>query len=408
MTSSSNPTSHPGLTQGKLLFMAFAAGLSVANLYYNQPLLNEIRQTFHGSFSAAGMVPMLTQIGYAVGMLFLVPLGDMVERKKLILLFTVLAALCCTVLAVAPSLELVVGTSLFLGLSTMTPQLLVPFAAHLAAPEKRGRVIGTMVSGILLGILLARTLSGFVGSAFGWRAMFGLAALMLSALTLLLWWLLPSTATHARSYEGPYLGLLHSVWQIFRNQPILREVCLFGAMYFGAFSAFWVNLIFLLSKPYFHLGAQSAQVVGLYGLLGAIAALSGPLFGVWMDKADARKITGWMLLLTMFSFGVFALSSHSLWGLAVGVILMDIGVQCGHVANQSRIFKLLPQAQSRLQTAYMFFYFVGGATGSYLGSWAWSQFGWPGVCSVAVGLLGIALMHFCLMRPKRLIAMKTP
>jgi len=375
--------------------MSFAAGVSVANLYYNQPLLNQIRLYFHGSFGEIGAIPMLTQIGYALGMFFLVPLGDMLDRKKLILFFTFLGAICCAIIATANTLSLVMGMSLLLGISTMTPQLLVPFAAHLALPEKKGKVIGTMVSGILLGILLARTVSGFIGSLYGWREMFMLASGILVALTLLLWQVLPESPKHMRSYQGHYLGLLQSVLQIVKEQPVLREVCLIGAMYFAAFSAFWVNLVFLLSKSYFHLGVAPAQAVGLFALLGAIAAFSGPLFGTWMDRTDARKVTGFMLLLTLLSFFIFAVSDHSLWGLGIGIILMDIGVQCGHVANQSRIFRLLPHAQSRLQTAYMFSYFVGGAAGSYLGSMAWSHFSWLGVCGVAVGMLAVGLLPFC-------------
>jgi len=383
------------LTKKRLIFMSFAAGVSVANLYYNQPLLNQIRLDFHGTFDEVATIPTLTQIGYALGMFFLVPLGDMLDRKKLILLFTLLGAICCGIIAVANHLNLVMAMSLLVGLFTMTPQLLVPLAAHLALPEKRGKVVGTMVSGILLGILLARTVSGFVGSIYGWRTMFLVASVILAALTLLLWKILPDSSQSARSYKGSYLGLLKSVLQIVKEQPVLREVCLIGAMYFGAFSAFWVNLVFLLAKSYFHLSMPAEQAVGLFALLGAIAAFSGPLFGTWMDRTDARKVTGFMLLLTLLSFGIFGFSDHSLWGLGVGIILMDIGVQCGHVANQSRIFKLLPHSQSRLQTAYMFSYFVGGAIGSKLGSIAWSYYGWLGVCVVAVAMLLVAFLPFC-------------
>jgi predicted MFS family arabinose efflux permease len=376
------------LTVNTLLMMAFAAGVTVANLYYNQPLLDQIRQDFGQTPQAAGFIPMLTQIGYATGMLFLVPIGDMREKKKLVLLFTLLSAVCNAVIAMSGNFSVITGMSFFLGLCTMTPQLLVPFAAHLAAPEKRGKVIGTMLSGILLGILLSRTISGFIGTAYGWRSMFGLAALMLVALLLLFIKILPKSTP---SYHGHYVGLLQSVWDIVRSQPVLREACLFGAMQFGAFSAFWVTLIYLLRSPAFHLDARA---VGLYGLLGAIAALSSPLFGSVIDRNEPRKVTGIMLVVILASFVIFYFSDTSLWGLGLGVLIMDIGVQCAHVANQSRIFKLVPAAQSRIQTAYMFCYFTGGAFGSYLSSWSWSHYGWHGVCISAMGLLGVALIVY--------------
>ena len=383
------------LSRKTLLLMSFAVGATVANLYYNQPLLEQIRESFGASVQQVGLIPSLTQIGYAIGMLFLVPLGDMMDRRKLVVFFTILSAFAMALIAAAPFLNLVVAGSLFLGLATMTPQLLVPFAAHLAEPENRGKVVGTMMSGLLLGILLARTVSGFIGAAFGWRMMFGIAAAVLIGIAVMLHRLLPQSTP---SYTGTYQGLLKSVLEIFREQPVLREACFFGAMFFGAFSAFWATLIHLMESESFHLGSRA---VGLYGLLGAAAALLAPSVGSITDKHNPRNVTGMMFALTILSFLIFLFSGQNLFGIAMGVLLMDIGVQSGHVSNQGRIFGLLPNAHSRLQTAYMFWYFTGGAFGSWIASLAWSHYYWGGVCGVALLLLVAGMVRYLLPAPKK-------
>ena len=327
-------------------------------------------------------------------MLLLVPLGDMMQRKRLVLFFTTFSALAALGIALAPGLWWLMLASGLFGLSTMTPQLLVPFAAHLAPADQKGRVVGFMVSGVLLGILLARTVSGFVGGAYGWRVMFGLAAGVQAVTALVLWRLLPRTTP---TYDGSYLGLLRSVWGLLRQYGTLRDATLFGAMLFGSFMAFWSCLIHLMESPAFGLGPQA---VGLYGLLGAGAAMLSPLIGSLGDRTSPRRLTGIMIALAIASYGVFYWGRTSLVAIGVGVLLMDIGVQMGHVTNQGRIFRLDPHAQSRLQTAYMFFYFTGAATGSLLGGWAWSAFGWAGVCLAAVGMLAVAGVRWLLPAPR--------
>jgi predicted MFS family arabinose efflux permease len=369
-------------TKPRVFFlMATATGICVANLYYCQPLLGAIGADFHQGVGETGWVPTLTQAGYAFGMLFLVPLGDMAERRKLAVAFTLAAALCSALLALASHFPLLLAASFFLGLSTMTPQILIPFAANLAKPEERGKVIGTMMSGLLLGILLARSVSGFL-AAFGWRFLYGLVAAVLALLALTLAFFLPKAEP---TYRGTYRGLLRSIAEIAREQPVLREASFFGAMLFGAFSAFWATLIYLMED----LGRGPAAV-GLFGLLGAGSALLSPVVGAWMDRTNARVVTGRMIWLTALSFAVYFFSSRALAGLALGVVLMDIGVQSGHISNQSRIFALLPHARSRIQTVYMFSYFVGGSIGSLLGAWGWDHYRWPGVCGAALGMLALA------------------
>lgn len=339
-------------------------------------------------------MPTLTQLGYALGMLFLVPLGDMFQRKRLVVLFTALGAAGAFAIAAAPTLQFLVVVSFCFDLATMTPQLLVPFAAHLADPSEKGRVVGFMVSGILLGILLARTVAGFVGAAFGWRAMFALAGVTLALLAVALGRALPRSEP---TYKGHYLGLLATVWKLLRDQPVLREACLFGAMLFGSFMVFWSSLIHLMESPAFHLGPRA---VGLYGLLGAAAALGSPIIGGLADKTSPRRVTGIMIALAISSYGIFYWGQTSLLWVGIGVLVMDIGVQLGHVTNQGRIFKLVPDAQSRIQTAYMFFYFTGASIGSALGAWAWARFGWGGVCCAAVTMLSVAAVRWFLPKPE--------
>jgi predicted MFS family arabinose efflux permease len=384
----------PTLSRPLLWLMATAAGVGIANIYYNQPLLDQMQATFGADSRSVGWIPTLTQLGYAVGMLFLVPLGDMLQRKRLVVLFSSLGALGALGIALSPNLHVLWVISLFFGLATMTPQLLVPFAAHLAPADQKGRVVGFMVSGILLGILLARTVSGFVGAAFGWRAMFGLAAAVLAVKAVVLARALPRTAP---TYKGHYAGLLATVWHLMRDQPVLREACLFGAMLFGSFMVFWSSLIHLMETPAFHLGPRA---VGLYGLLGAAAALLSPVIGGLADRASPRRMTGLMIVLAMSSYAIFYLGQRSLALIALGVLVMDIGVQLGHVTNQGRIFRLVPTAQSRIQTAYMFCYFTGASIGSALGAWAWSRFQWGGVCAAAVAMLTVALVRWLLPAPK--------
>jgi predicted MFS family arabinose efflux permease len=378
------------LSKPLLAVMTVGAGAGIANLYYNQPLLEQMTADMHAGQAAIGLVPTLTQIGYSLGMLLLVPLGDMLQRRRLVLLFTFLAACMSVGTALSASSTMLLIFSFLLGFTNMAPQLLIPFAAQLATSAEKGRVVGFMLSGIFLGVLLSRTVAGFVGAAFGWRAMFALAAIILFALVLTLGRVLPTTTP---SYRGRYSGLLRSVWTLIREQPTLREACLFGATLFGAFMVFWSSLIHLMVEAPFHLGPRA---VGLYGILGAGAALLSPIVGRAADRGSARNVAGAMVLLTIASFGVFWFGRTSLFWIGIGVLGMDLGVQLAHVSNQSRILNLVADAQSRIQTAYMTSYFAGGGIGAAIGSWAWDRWGWAGTCSAAIAILAIPLIRWLL------------
>ncbi len=368
--------------------MAVTSGAAVANLYYNQPLLAVIAQSFHVSAHQVGLIPMLTQLGYALGLLLFVPLGDLMERRRLIVTMLVATALAMGVAAVSPNITWLVVASLVIGMTTIVAQLIVPFAAQLAKPGDRGKVVGTVMSGVLIGILLARTVSGFVGASFGWRAMYWIASGLMIVFAVGLAVLLPKSQP---SLTMSYRQLMQSLWGLIREQPVLREASIIGAMSFGAFSAFWSTLVFFLEKPPYHYGSE---VAGLFGLVGVVGAGAAPLAGRLADKKSPRITVGLAIIITTSSFFIFWLKGYQLWGLIVGVILLDLGVQAAQVSNQARIFSLLPEAYSRLNALYIMFYFVGGAIGSFLGAYGWSRWQWNGVCGVGLLMMVVAIVTF--------------
>ncbi len=369
-----------------LWVMTITTGLVVANIYYNQPLLTDIADTFHVSNSKAGQVSMFTQIGYAAGLLFIVPLGDMFKRKKLMLIDFALVIISLLGVALAPTLPLLYIASFLVGLSSIIPQLLIPMAAHLANPKERGKKIGFVMSGLLIGILLSRTISGFVGAHFGWHAIYYAAAVMMFALWALIYWLLPEIEP---SYTGKYSDLMKSLGHLFMSEPKLRLAAFRGALLFAAFSAFWSTLIFLLKLPQFNKGSD---VAGAFGLVGAFGAIAVGLMGRLTDKVDAYKLSTFTILLVVVSFIIFYFSSNSIIGLVVGVIIMDMGVQATHISNQAIIFSLTEEARNRVNTVYMVSYFIGGSAGTFLASRLWDQFEWNGVCAIGTILSVIVLI----------------
>jgi predicted MFS family arabinose efflux permease len=388
---------HPGRTQppaaapsrpprSTVWVLAVGCAVAVANLYYGQPLLAAMATQFRVPEQTLGIVSALTQAGYALGMLLFVPLGDILERRRLILVM--LAAVTVTLVGVAlsPNVSWLATASLLLGVTTITPQLLVPLAASLSRPEERGRVVGTVMSGLLIGILLSRTVSGFVGARLGWRAMYGLAAGLTVLLAVVLRLLLPRSRPGTRDLSYPQL--LGSLAGLLRDEPVLRESCLFGALGFGAFSAFWTTLAFFLTGPPYHYGSDR---VGLFGLVGVAGAVGASVAGRLADIRSPRFTIGVGLSTALLAFALFGLFGERLAGLIAGVILMDLGVQASHISNQTRIFALRPEVRNRLNTVYMVTSFVGGAAGSALGSWAWQRWAWPGVC-LSGGLFLVAAL----------------
>jgi predicted MFS family arabinose efflux permease len=369
------------LTPVHVWMMAFSAGAIVANIYYIQPLLSAIADDFHVSVTTVGAVAMVSQLGTAIAMLVFVPLGDTKERRQLIVRLLVGAAICLVGMATAKSLLGLVAASLGVGFSGAIVHLIVPYAANLSHPERRGTTVGTVLSGLLFGILLARTLSGLVGVWLGWRGIYWIAAAMMIFVATLIHKWLPRSEPELRL---SWFSLIRSTGSLIRTQPLLRESTLLGATFFCAFSAFWTTLVFFLQTPPYHYGSG---VAGLFGLVGAAGAVCAPLIGRTADKYGARRNILVALLLTILSFIVMYLWGTHLLGLIAGVILLDVGVQAGHISNQTRIYSLVPEARSRLNMVYMICYFTAGAFGSYAGTALWQRFGWAGVCGFGCVLL---------------------
>lgn len=387
----SAPTKIPAFT---VWFMASSTGVIVANMYYIQPLLADIARNFSLTVVKIGFVATLAQIGTSFGMLFFVPLGDTKERRSLITILLMIATLALTAIATARNAPWLAVACFVLGMTGSSVHVFVPFAAHLAPPEQRGRVVGSVFSGILLGILLARTFSGSVGAHLGWRAVYGIAAGFMLTIAVLVQFLLP----HSRpTLDLPYLSLLKSTLQLIRKYPALRESAFFGGALFSCFTAFWTTLVFFLEKPPYHYGSEAA---GLFGLVGAAGAAAAPIVGRFTDKRGPRVAIGASLLSVLAAYALMWAFGTKLAGLVIGVLLMDMGVQAGHVANQTRIYGLEPEARSRLNMFYMVCYFAGGAVGTFFGAYAWRLAGWPGVCAFCAAMMCIALMVFAATRKK--------
>lgn len=378
------PPSHR-LNNALVWLMALTCGLVVANIYYNQPLLAAIGRTFHIRDSQASLIATATQVGYTLGMVLIVPLGDMLERKRLILWMLLGATLCLGGAALAPTFTLLAVASVLIGICSAVPQLLLPMAAHLAPEADRGRIVGRIMSGLLIGILLSRTASGYVGAHLGWRTVFEGAAVLMLALAALLAWRLPQDQP---VFTGTYASLMQSLGTLVRELPPLRRSALVGASIFAGFSVFWTTLAFYLESPAYHYGSD---VAGFFGLIGAVGALAAPLAGSLADKRGPSYAITVGIVLSLVSYLLLGLAGGLLIGLVIGVILLDVGVQSTHISNQTLVFSLRPEARSRLNTVYMTGYFTGGSLGSVIGGLAWTHFGWPGVCTVGAAFVTLAL-----------------
>lgn len=357
----------PALGAVATFSMAAAAGLAVANIYYNQPMLELIEQDLPGPLT--GAIPTATQLGYAVGLFLLVPLGDLVERRRLIVVQFLLLAAALALAAIAPNAALLIAASLVVGLVATVAQQIVPFAAHHAPPAKRGATVGTVMAGLLTGILLSRTLAGFIASHGGWREMFWLAVPMSLAAAGLMAAVLPHSTPNSKM---SYPRLLHSIWHLWREFPALRLAALTQSALFAAFTVFWTILAFRLAEPRFGYGAE---IAGLFGLVGAVGILAAPLAGRFADKRGPSRVVVIGALVTLASWVVFGVWT-SMAGLIVGVILLDFGIQSALVSNQHIVFALRPQARARLNTVLMGTMFLGGSIGSATATLAWNAGGW--------------------------------
>ncbi|MGG4610607.1 MFS transporter [Providencia sp. Me31A] len=374
------------LTTGLTILMAIATGLVVASNYYAQPLLDTIAQQFNLTTNTAGFIVTAAQLGYAVGLLFLVPLGDLFERKNLILTMTFLSALGLLITALSNNVwQILLGTALT-GLFSVVAQVLIPLAASIAKPHKRGKAVGIIMSGLLLGILLARTISGAVAMIGGWRAIYYVAFALLILLMIIMAIKLPR---YHQKANLNYFQLLGSIGRLFFGTPILAVRASLGALSFANFGLLWTAMAFLLASPPFN---YSEGTIGLFGLVGAAGALMASQAGHLVDKGKGKLITTIGLILLILSWIPIGLAKHSLLAFIIGILVLDLAVQAVHVTNQSTLYRILPEARNRLTAGYMTSYFIGGALGSLLSGYAYEHAGWEGVAISGLALTAISLV----------------
>jgi predicted MFS family arabinose efflux permease len=377
------------LSPALVRLMAVTCAVTVANLYYAQPLLHTIGGSLHVSAAAASLLVTAAQLGYAAGLLLVVPIGDIARRRPLLTGLLAVDTLALAASALAPNLQLLGSLAVVIGVTSVVVQMLVPYAATLAPDAQRSRVIGTLMSGLLIGILLSRTFSGVIAQLAGWRVVYGAAAGAMALTTIALRLTLPD---HGRELTVSYREQMRGVLAVARSEPVLRWRSVMGACGFAAFGCFWTTVTFLLSGPQYDF---SQLGIGLFALVGAAGAVTAAFGGRWLDsRPELRWITaGGALVLMAVSFVPIGLGGAHLggWSLAlliVGVLLMDACVQASHVINQSVIYDLLPEARSRLTTIYMTTYFIGGAVGSAAGSQAYAHGGWA-AASVTAGVFPV-------------------
>lgn len=379
------------MKRSTLWVMAIASAFAVANLYYNQPLLAAIAQTFHASVQQVGLIPTLTQAGYALGLLLFVPLGDRVDPRRLIVITLIAATLALLAAAASPNLEWLILASFVIGMVSVTAQLILPFAAKLVSSDQQGNVLGNILSAVFAGILLSQPLSGWLGAQLGWRSIYWLAAITMVILAVASARWIPKSEP---SVTTPYLRLMRSLWQLVKEQPVLREASAIQALLFAAFSGFWATLVFLLEQPPYEYGSQVAGAFGLTGIAGVVAA---PMLGKLAGRGDqrlTRVLIGGAIAVVTGAYLLLWGLSQQVWALIVAAMLLNLGTQGALVAHQTRIYRLLPSARSRLNTVFIVSAALGASLGAGLDTYSWGIAQWQGVCTVGLSMMAIAITIF--------------
>lgn len=389
----------PQVPRGLILLIAIACGVIVANIYYAQPIAGPIGQALHISVGATGLIVMLTQIGYGLGLLFIVPLGDLVETRRIVLAALAVNFAALLAAALARNAPLFLAASLIIGVSSTSVQILVPYAAHLAPIAVRGRVVGEVMSGLLIGIMLSRPAASFLDDLWSWQAPFYVAAGLMAVIGVALLFLLPRR--QPTSTER-YAALLASMVWLYRDTPVLRRRAFYQALLFGAFTLFWTTAPLLLAGAPFHL---SQRGIALFALAGVAGALAAPLAGMMADRGHSRAATGLAMAAVLLGFLVTRIPGVSQWLaiglLTAGAILLDFGVQSSLVIGQRAIYTLRPEYRSRLNGLFMATFFAGGALCSAAGAWSYARGGWHYASLIGMGLAVVALAYFATERPSK-------
>lgn len=374
-----------GIPRNILLMMAIIAGLTVANCYYNQPLLELIRHDIGITEQSANLITVITQIGYALGLFFLISLGDMFSRKRLILFNMSIAAVMAIVMAVAQNVWMLWGASLLIGACSVIPQFFIPIAGQFSAPENKSRNMGFVLSGLLTGILTSRVISGYIGEWLGWREMFIIAAFVMLICMGVMLLMMPEMK---RNYEGTYRGLMSTMAEIIILHPSVRIYSIRAAFGFGSMMAIWSCLAFHLAQPPFRAGSDMVGMLGLCGIMGAVAA-SG--IGKQVPKFGIRKFSLFGAGMQIMAWGIALLFGDTYAGLIAAIILVDIGLQCQQLSNQSGCLQEIPHASNSANTIFMTTYFIGGSLGTFCAGYLWNRANWLGVCIVGITFAFISL-----------------
>ncbi|MBB3105416.1 MFS transporter [Azomonas macrocytogenes] len=382
-------TSVHALSKPLLLLFAITAGLSVANVYFAQPLLDSMSKSLGVPSSSIGIVVTITQLGYAIGLAFLVPLGDLINRRTLILSQLFISALALLSVAFSSSIPILLISMLIVGLMAVVVQILVAFTATLASPDKRGHYIGIVTSGIVTGILLARFVSGVFADLAGWRSVYLFSAVMMILMAVIFYKVMPrqTSATTRQSY----FEILQSTVRLFISEKIIRVRATLALLIFTSFSILWTSLVLPLSIPPLLL---SHTEIGLFGLAGLAGALAAAKSGKWADQGLGQRVTCLSLLLLTASWIPITFAQSSLFLLAIGVIALDFAIQAVHVTNQSLMFASKPDSQSRTVAAYMLFYSIGSGLGAIVSTNIYSYFDWIGVCFSGALVSGVAFIFW--------------
>lgn len=374
-----------GIERSLLLTMAVIAGLTVANCYYNQPLLEMIRHDMGVSQHEANLITVVTQIGYALGLCFMIPMGDLYSRRRIIVINMSVAAVMAIFIAFSQRVWIVWGASLLLGACSVIPQFFIPIAGQYSEKKNKGRNMGIVLSGLLTGILASRVVSGYVGEWLGWREMFIIAALIMIVCLILTLKIMPQIDSN---YVGTYRGLMKSVFHIVANNARIRLYAIRAAFSFGSMMAIWSCLAFRLAQAPFFSGSEMVGTLGMCGIAGALAA-SG--LGKLVNQWGIRKLSLYGACLQLVAWTTAYLFGDTYMGLIVAIILVDIGLQCLQLSNQSGCIQEMPEASNRANTIFMTTYFIGGSFGTYCAGLAWTHEGWMGVCAVGAVLAAISL-----------------
>ncbi|MGG3504455.1 MFS transporter [Paenibacillus lautus] len=377
------------LTRYVTLLFAIACGMSVANIYFAQPLLDELSNEFNMDYSIIGILITVTQIFYALGLLLLVPLGDLLNQRRLIIAQMAISMAALVIVGTASSDTMLFAGLALVGLLAVVTQTIVAFVATIAAPAERGRAVGMVTSGIVIGILLARTISGVLKDLAGWRSVYLVSAALMLLMVYALYKVLPNVERKVKTL--PYSQLLKSVLMLFLQERLLRIRAVLAMLIFTAFSILWTPLVLPLSAPPLSL---SHSAIGAFGLVGVVGALAAAKAGKLADRGYGQRTTGIALSLLLLSWLPISYTEQSLFALVIGIILLDLAVQAVHVTNQSMIFILRPQARSRMVAGYMIFYSIGSAAGSIASTHIYAQYGWHGVCLLGASVSAVALIFW--------------